>query len=125
MNKFQIFHRIPKPPLHILAVVTLLVISGIIGLTAVLSSNVWATSGNTEKRDRVVTFYDDDEEITTVTSAGTVGDALKDAKQMKDNKELSEDEQKRVEKEIDALMAQMQEQLEVAFKAKEKDILTV
>ena len=79
MNKFQIFHRIPKPPLHILAVVTLLVISGIIGLTAVLSSNVWAASGNTEKRDRVVTFYDDDEEITTVTSAGTVGDALKDA----------------------------------------------
>ena len=56
-----------------------MVISGIIGLTAVLSSNVWATSGNTEKRDRVVTFYDDDEEITTVTSAGTVGDALKDA----------------------------------------------
>ena len=52
-------------------------------------------------------------------------DALKDAKRMKDAKELGEDDLKRVEKEIDALMSTMQTQIDEAFKAKEKDVLTV
>ena len=52
-------------------------------------------------------------------------DALKDAKRMKDNKELSEDDLKRVEKEIDGLMGKMQTQIDEAFKAKEKGVLTV
>lgn len=52
-------------------------------------------------------------------------DALKEAKRMKDAKELSEDDVKRVEKEIDKLMADYQEKIEAAFKTKEKDILTI
>lgn len=52
-------------------------------------------------------------------------DALKDAKRKKDTKELSEDDVKRVEKEIDKLMGDYQEKIETAFKAKEKDILTL
>lgn len=52
-------------------------------------------------------------------------DALKDAKRMKDNKELSEDDVKRVEKEIDRLMAESQVKIDAAFKAKEQDILTI
>ena len=44
---------------------------------------------------------------------------------MKDAKELGEDDYKRVEKEIDALMSTMQAQIDEAFKAKEKDVLTV
>jgi ribosome recycling factor len=52
-------------------------------------------------------------------------DGLKDAKRKKDAKELSEDDVKRVEKEFDKLMAQYQEKIEAAFKAKEKDILTI
>lgn len=52
-------------------------------------------------------------------------DALKDAKRKKDAKELSEDDVKRIEKEIDALMAARQADIEAAFKAKEKDILTI
>ena len=52
-------------------------------------------------------------------------DALKDAKRKKDAKELSEDDVKRVEKEIDQLMAGYQDQIEQIFKAKEKDILTI
>jgi ribosome recycling factor len=52
-------------------------------------------------------------------------DALKEAKRMKDAKDLSEDDVKRVEKEIDKLMADFQEKIEAAFKAKEKDILTI
>jgi ribosome recycling factor len=52
-------------------------------------------------------------------------DALKDAKRKKDVKELSEDDVKRIEKEIDKLMAEYQEKIEAAFTAKEKDILTI
>lgn len=52
-------------------------------------------------------------------------DALKDAKRMKDAKELSEDDVKLVEKEIDGLMGEVQAKLDAAFKAKEKDVLTV
>lgn len=52
-------------------------------------------------------------------------DGLKDAKRKKDAKELSEDDLKRVEKEFDKLMANYQEKIDAAFKAKEKDILTI
>lgn len=52
-------------------------------------------------------------------------DALKDAKRQKDAKEISEDDQKRIEKEIDGLMQDMQQKLDDAFKAKEQDILTI
>lgn len=52
-------------------------------------------------------------------------DALKDAKRMKDNKELSEDDVKAVEKAIDKLMGEYQDKIDTAFKAKEKDILTI
>lgn len=52
-------------------------------------------------------------------------DGLKDAKRKKDAKELSEDDVKRVEKEFDKLMSDYQGKIEEAFKAKEKDILTI
>lgn len=52
-------------------------------------------------------------------------DALKEAKRMKEAKELSEDDVKRVEKQIDDLMASTNAQIEAAFKDKEKDILTL
>lgn len=52
-------------------------------------------------------------------------DALKDAKRKKDDKELSEDDVKRVEKDIDKLMNDFQTKIDESFKAKEKDILTI
>lgn len=52
-------------------------------------------------------------------------DALKEAKRKKDSKELSEDDVKRVEKDIDGLMGDFQSSIEAAFKEKEKDILTI
>lgn len=52
-------------------------------------------------------------------------DAFKEAKRMKDSKELSEDDTKRAEKEIDQLMQQYQSKIDEAFKDKEKEILTV
>ena len=52
-------------------------------------------------------------------------DALKDAKRRKDAKELSEDDVKRAEKEIDALMAEFQGKIDADLKSKEKEILTI
>lgn len=52
-------------------------------------------------------------------------DALKDVKRRKDAKELSEDDAKRAEKAIDDEMATFVGRIEAAFKAKEKDILTI
>lgn len=52
-------------------------------------------------------------------------DALKDAKKMKDAKELSEDDQKAVEREFDKLMSDYQAKIDEKFKAKEAEVMTV
>lgn len=52
-------------------------------------------------------------------------DALKDAKSKKEAKEISEDDNKRIEKDIDRAMAGRQAELEVITKTKEKEILTI
>lgn len=52
-------------------------------------------------------------------------DALKDAKRKKDNKELSEDDVKRIEKGIDEDVATNNSKIDEIFRAKEKDILTI
>lgn len=78
-----------------------------------------------ERRKQMVKLASEKVEDTRIALRTIRQDALKDAKQKKDNKELSEDDQKRAEKEIDKLMAAIQDALEAAFKLKEKDILTV
>ncbi len=52
-------------------------------------------------------------------------DALKDAKRMKDNKELSEDDVKTIEKGIDDDMRDFQGKIDHVFKEKEKEIMTL
>jgi ribosome recycling factor len=52
-------------------------------------------------------------------------DALKEAKRMKEAKQLSEDDVKRVEKGIDDDIAGYNAQIDGIFKAKEKEILTI
>ncbi len=52
-------------------------------------------------------------------------DALKEAKRLKDAKELSEDDLKRVEKAIDDSVANFNGKIDVLFKEKEKEILTI
>jgi len=52
-------------------------------------------------------------------------DALQDAKRQKDAKTLTEDDVKAVEKEIDKLLGDYQAKIDAAFKAKEKEILTL
>lgn len=52
-------------------------------------------------------------------------DALKEAKRMKDAKEISEDDQKRGEKAIEDLMTSLNAKIDAIFKDKEKEILTL
>lgn len=52
-------------------------------------------------------------------------DALKDAKRAKDAKELSEDDQKAVEKEFDKFMSDNQAKIDEMFKAKEAEVMKV
>lgn len=52
-------------------------------------------------------------------------EALKEAKRMKEDKSLSEDDLKAVEREFDKLMQDYQVKLDDHFKAKQQDILTI
>lgn len=52
-------------------------------------------------------------------------DGIKEAKRLKDDKKLSEDDLKAVEKELDRLIHEYQDRVEAVFKAKEQDILTL
>lgn len=78
-----------------------------------------------ERRKQLVKQTADKVEETRIALRNVRQDALKDAKRKKDAKELSEDDEKRVEKEIDRLMGENQANLEALFAAKEKDILTI
>ena len=78
-----------------------------------------------ERRKQLVKQVSEKVEEARIAMRTIRQDALKDAKRMKDAKELGEDDYKRVEKEIDALMSKVQAQIDEVFKAKEKDVLTV
>jgi ribosome recycling factor len=78
-----------------------------------------------ERRKQLVKQTADKVEETRIALRNIRQDALKDAKRKKEAKELSEDDEKRVEKEIDRLMADYQAQIEAVFAANEKDILTI
>lgn len=52
-------------------------------------------------------------------------DGLKDAKAMKEAKQLGEDDYKRVEKALDELMSEFQTKIDAISKAKEQEIMTI
>jgi ribosome recycling factor len=78
-----------------------------------------------ERRKQLVKQTSDKVEEIRIALRNVRQDALKDAKRKKDAKELSEDDVKHVEKEIDKLMSDYQGKIESIFAAKEKDILTI
>ncbi len=78
-----------------------------------------------ERRRQLVKQTSEKVEDARITLRNIRQDALKDAKRKKDAKELSEDDVKSIEKEIDKLMAGYQDKIEQAFKTKEQDILTI
>lgn len=52
-------------------------------------------------------------------------DALKDAKNMKNDKKISEDDYKRIEKDLDKSISEFQSNIEQTTAVKEKEILTI
>lgn len=78
-----------------------------------------------DRRKQMVKLASEKVEETRIAFRNIRQDALKDAKRKKDAKELSEDDVKRIEKEVDSLMSVSQDKIEAIFKAKEKDILTI
>ena len=78
-----------------------------------------------ERRKLLVKQASEKVEDTRIALRNIRQDALKEAKRLKDAKELSEDDLKRVEKGIDDDMSRYNASIDELFKAKEKDILTI
>tara|TARA_B100001105_G_scaffold248612_1_gene234581 strand:+ start:805 stop:1359 length:555 start_codon:yes stop_codon:yes gene_type:complete len=78
-----------------------------------------------ERRHQLVKQTSEKVEEARIALRNIRQDALKEAKRMKDAKDVSEDDMKRIEKTIDETMAQHNSAIEAAFKDKEKDILTL
>jgi len=78
-----------------------------------------------ERRKQLVKQTSEKVEEARIALRNIRQDGLKDAKRKKDAKELSEDDVKAIEKEFDTLMSEYQEKIELTFRTKEKDILTI
>ena len=78
-----------------------------------------------ERRHQIVKQLGEKVEETRIAMRNVRQDAFKQAKLKKDAKELSEDDVKRVEKEIDRIMSEKQAELDRITKDKEKEILTI
>lgn len=78
-----------------------------------------------ERRKQIVKQTSEKVEEARIALRNIRQDAHKEAKRLKEAKEISEDDQKRAEKAIDDAMAGHNAKLDAAFKEKEKEILTV
>lgn len=78
-----------------------------------------------ERRKQIVKQIAEKVEDARITLRGVRQDAQKEIRRLKDDKQLSEDDQKRAEKQIDDLMASFNAKLDAAFKDKEKEVLTI
>lgn len=78
-----------------------------------------------ERRHQLVKQVGEKVEEARIAMRNVRQDALKDAKKMKEDKEMGEDDYKRVEKEVDSVMSANQDKIDEIFKAKEKDVLTI
>lgn len=78
-----------------------------------------------ERRKQIVKQTSEKVEEACIALRNIRQDGFKEAKRLKDAKELSEDDQKRAEKSIDETMAESNSRIDVLFKDKEKEILTI
>ncbi len=78
-----------------------------------------------ERRKQIVKQTSEKVEEARIAVRNARQDALKEIKRLKDAKELSEDDQKRAEKQVDDLVAKYNDVVENLFKEKEKEILTI
>ena len=80
----------------------------------------------TEERRRLIVKQTSEKvEETKISLRNIRQDALKEAKRKKDVKEISEDDMKRAEKSIEAIMSASNNKVDDIFRAKEKEILTI
>lgn len=78
-----------------------------------------------ERRHQLVKQVGEKVEEARIAIRNIRQDALKEAKRLKDAKEIGEDDYKRIEKEVDGIISDTQGKIDEIFKAKEKDVLTV
>lgn len=78
-----------------------------------------------ERRKQIVKQTSEKVEEVRIALRNIRQDALKEAKRMKDAKEISEDDQKRAEKSIEDLMTSLNAKIDAIFRDKEKEILTI
>jgi ribosome recycling factor len=78
-----------------------------------------------ERRRQIVKQTSEKVEEARIALRNVRQDALKEIKRLKDGKEISEDDQKRFEKQVEDLIGQYNSAVEAAFKNKEKEILTI
>ncbi len=78
-----------------------------------------------ERRHQIVKQLGEKVEDCRIVLRNVRQDGLKDAKAMKNDKQLSEDDYKRVEKDLDTSIAEFQSKIEAITSAKEKEILTI
>ena len=79
----------------------------------------------TERRQEIVKQASEKVEEAKIRIRNVRQDALKDLKRLKDDKQISEDEMHRFEKDIQNLVEKVQVQVEEVFKQKEKEITTI
>jgi ribosome recycling factor len=78
-----------------------------------------------ERRKQIVKQTSEKVEEARIALRNVRQDALKEAKRLKDDKAISEDDLKRAEKSVDDLVASFNAKIDAAFKEKEKEILTI
>lgn len=78
-----------------------------------------------ERRRQLAKLLGEKAEDARIVLRGVRQDALKSAKAAKESKEISEDDQKRVEKAIDALMSSFSGRIDATTKTKEQEIMTI
>lgn len=78
-----------------------------------------------ERRQQLVKQLGEKSEECLVRMRSARHEALKEAKKAKDDKVISQDDEHRLEKQVDELMAEMKTKVDSAISAKEKEILTI
>jgi ribosome recycling factor len=78
-----------------------------------------------DRRKQIVKQVGEKVEETKIAIRVIRQDAIKDAKKMKDSKQISEDDERRIEKVIDGLISDLNNKIDEAFRLKEKELLTI
>jgi ribosome recycling factor len=79
----------------------------------------------TERRQQIVKQLNEKVEETLISTRNVRHEALDVLKSAKNDKDISEDDYKRLEKQVDDLMAKVKADIEAAAKTKEQEIMTI